>query len=98
LNELIDEAFKSLSTACNISSLHTSDEDLIKVTLKALHNHGVVIDVASLESWLTNNHWQETPINSVVTWAKAITTGGGVRLKHKNMAPTEEEVWQRLNA
>ena len=98
MNQLIEKAFKSLAVTCNISALHPSDEDRIKVTLKTLHKNGVAIDVTSLEQWLLKNNWQEKPVKNIVSWAKAVSTGGRVQLKHKNMAPTEKEVWQKLNA
>ncbi len=97
MNNLVEKALNSLNTL-NKSSLHPTDEDRIKVTLKALHKNEVEINLNELESWLIENNWQKKPIKSIVTWAEAITSGGRVQIKHKQMAPTEKEVWERINA
>lgn len=83
---------------CNITALHPSDEDLIKVTLKTLHKKHVPIDVNELKNWLINNNWQKNPVKNITTWAEAITTGGRVQIKHKNIAPTEDDIWNILNS
>ncbi|WP_444932067.1 DUF1889 family protein [Microbulbifer sp. SSSA002] len=98
MNQLIDKAFEYLTITCNTSSLHPNDEDRIKVTLRTLHKNKVSIDIASLEDLLKSNNWQDKTIKNVVKWAKAVTSGGGVKLKHKNMAPTEKELWKKLNS
>lgn len=81
MESLVEKAFESLTTTCNITFLHPSDEDRVKVTLKVLHKNGIEINVRELESWLVNNNWQAKPIKSVVSWAEAVTTGGRVQIK-----------------
>ena len=98
MNPLVEKAFESLSVICNTTALHPSDEDRIKVTLKVLHKNNVEIDVNELRSWLISNSWQVKPVKNVISWAEKITTGGRVQIKHKNMAPTENDIWQQLNA
>ncbi len=98
MNEILEKAFKSLSVTCNKTALHPNDEDRIKVTLRALQQNDVAIDVYSLESWLLENGWQQKPIKNIVSWATAVSNGGRVQLKNKATAPTEKEVWERLHA
>lgn len=98
MDNMLEKAFESLSLTCNKSGLHALDEDRIKVTLRALHKNGVPIDIQSLDAWLVDNNWQEKPRKSVISWAEAISSGGRVQVKHKENAPTEKEVWERLNA
>jgi len=98
MDKMLEKAFKSLSVTCNKSGLHALDEDRIKVTLRALHKNGVPIDIPSLEAWLVDDNWQQSPRNAIITWARAVSSGGRVQIKHKDSAPTEKEVWQRLSA
>jgi hypothetical protein len=98
MDPILIKALESLTITSNIVGLHTSDEDNIKVTLKVLHKKGISLPPQGIESWLLANKWQPNPIKSVVKWANTIGTGGGVRLKFKDSAPTENEVWTRLNA
>jgi hypothetical protein len=98
MNEILKKAFTSLSTTCNKTALHPNDEDRIKVTLRALHQNDIEIDVSSLQSWLLENGWQQKPVKNVVSWATAVSSGGRVQLKNKATALTEKEVWERLNA
>lgn len=98
MDKLLKKAFESLSVACNKSGLHVLDEDRIKVTLRALHKNGVPIDIPSLEAWLVEDNWQQTSRKAIISWAKAVSSGGRVQIKHKENAPTEKEVWERLNA
>lgn len=97
MDQLAVKAFQSLTNICNTTALHPNDEDRIKVTLKALHKNGVVINIAALENWLLNNSWQTKPIKSVTAWASEVATGGRVQLNNKQIAPTEKQVWERLN-
>ncbi|WP_132228429.1 hypothetical protein [Marichromatium gracile] len=96
MNHLLEKAFKSLSVTCNKSSLHALDEDRIKVTLRTLHNNGIEINPPDLESWLIENNWQKKPRSLIVTWAKSISDGSQVKIKNKESAPTEKEIWDRL--
>jgi glutamate-1-semialdehyde aminotransferase len=98
MNKLLIKALDSLTITSNTAGLHTSDEDTIKVTLKALYKNGIDLPPQDIEQWLLNNNWQKQPIKSVVKWASTIGTGGRVQLKFKQSAPTEKEVWARLNA
>lgn len=98
MNSIIKKAFESLTVTCKTTSLHPTDEDRIKVTLKALHKNGITIDTAILETWLSDNGWAQKPIKDIVKWASSVTTGGRVQLKSKVTAPNEKEVWKRLNA
>ena len=98
MNPLVKKAFESLAVTCNTTALHPSDEDRVKVTLKALHKNNVVIDVNELKSWLISSGWEGNPVKNITSWAEKITTGGRVQIKHKNMAPTENDIWKQLNA
>ncbi|WP_136255210.1 hypothetical protein [Onishia niordana] len=98
MDKMLEKAFESLSVSCNKSGLHALDEDNIKVTLRTLQKNGVPIDINSLDSWLVDNNWQQTPRKAIVFWAKAVSRGGRVQVKNKESAPTEKEVWERLNA
>lgn len=98
MNEIIEKAFNYLSKKCNKTVLHSNDEDLIKLTLRALHKNGVEIDLSSLQSWLSENGWQQKPVKNVVLWATAVSSGGRVRLKNNATALKEKEVWERLNS
>lgn len=97
MNDMLEKAFKSLSVLCNKSGLHPLDEDRIKVTLRALHKNGIPIDIQSLDAWLVDNNWQQAPRKSIIFWAEAVSSGGRVQLKNKDSAPTEKEIWARLN-
>lgn len=96
MNSLVEKAFRSLTTTCNITLLHPNDEDRIKVTLKALHNNDVRIDSSELEAWLVKEGWSPKPIKNVALWLRAIANGGRVQLKYKAMVKSEEEVWKKL--
>jgi len=98
MNELLDKALKLLSDVCNKSMLHVIDEDYIKVTLRVLHKKGVNLNSDKIEQWLVSDNWQPSPVKQVVSWAKSIKSGGRVQLKSKNTAPSEKEIWNRLNA
>jgi hypothetical protein len=98
MNEILERALKSLSVTCNKSMLHTSDEDRIKVTFRVLYKKGINLNANEIEEWLVAENWQSNPIKIVVKWAQAIDSGGRVQLKFKNMAPSEKEIWARLNA
>lgn len=98
MDPILIKALESLTITSNIAALHTSDEDTIKVTLKTLHKNGVGLPPQLIENWLLANKWQPNPIKSVVQWASTIDSGGSVRLKFKDSAPKEKEVWARLNA
>lgn len=95
---MLEKALESLSATCNKSALHPSDEDRIKVTLRILNKNGVAIDPVFIEKWLIANSWQATPVKNFVSWATAVAHGGRVQLKNKAMAPSESEIWKRLNA
>lgn len=98
MNVILKNAFTSLSNTCNKRALHPIDEDRIKVTLRALHQNSVEINASSLQSWLLENGWQQEPVRNIVSWATALSIGERVRLKNKATAPTENEVWERLNS
>jgi hypothetical protein len=98
MHPILEKALKLLSVTCSKSALHPSDEDRIKVTLRVLIKNGVAIAPAAIEQWLIANSWQAKPIKNIISWATAISNGGRVQLKNKTMAPTEKEVWQKLNA
>jgi len=98
MDNMLKKAFESLSLTCNKSGLHALDEDRIKVTLRALHKNGVPIDIQLLDAWLADHNWQKNPRKAVISWAEAVSSGGRVQVKHKESAPTEKEVWERLNA
>lgn len=98
MNDLLEKAFESLSITCNKSALHALDEDRIKVTLRTLYKNGVHIDIPSLEDWLIENDWQQKPRKFIIAWAEEVSDGGQVKIKNKESAPTEKEVWARLNA
>jgi|TARA_R110002072_G_scaffold100888_2_gene222343 hypothetical protein len=98
MDQMLEKAFESLSVSCNKSGLHALDEDKIKVTLRALHKNGVPIDIESLNTWLVDNNWQQTPRKAIIFWAKAVSSGGRVQVKNKDSALTEKEIWERLNA
>lgn len=98
MDEILDKAFKSLSTTCNTTALHPNDEDPIKMTLKTINKNGVAIDTDSLETWLIENRWQKSSIKNVIKWAEAISTGGRVQIKNKSIVQTEKKIWERLNA
>ena len=98
MNELLEKSFEALSISCNKSGLHTLDEDRIKLNLRVLHKNSVPINVVALELWLINNGWQPSSIKSIISWAKSISNGGRVQIKHKEHAPSEKEIWERLNA
>lgn len=98
MDQMLEKAFESLSVSCNKSGLHALDEDKIKVTLRALHKNGVPIDIESLNAWLVDNNWQQTPRKAIIFWAKAVSSGGRVQVKNKDSALTEKEIWERLNA
>jgi hypothetical protein len=97
MNQVLIKAFNSLTTTCNTTALHPSDEDRIKVTLKTLHKNGINIDDDSLENWLLENKWQKTPVKNVMKWAEAVSTGGRVQIKNKSMAQTEKQIWDKLS-
>lgn len=96
MNQFTEKAFESLTIACNTISLHSTDEDFIKVTLRVLHKKKVGVDINELEHWLICNDWKEKPTKSVVSWAEAVENGRRIQLKHKSMVPTEKEIWQKL--
>ena len=96
MTPLTIKALEYLTERCNITMLHTSDEDIIKVTLRALHKQGEVLNASAIEQWALKNNWQSTPVKNLSKWAKAIGSGGRVQLKYKNMAPTEKEILSRL--
>jgi len=98
MNSILEKALKSLSITCNLTALHPSDEDSIKITFKTLHKNGVLLEAGEIENWLVQNNWQASPIKSAISWVQAISSGGRVQIKHKSNAPTEKEVWSRLNA
>ena len=97
MNNLVEKSLQRLSVQCNKSALHPMDEDKIKVTLKTLYKHNVEINVNEIESWLVENNWKNMPVKNFTKWANTITTGGRVQIKHKQMAPSEKKVWQKLN-
>ncbi len=97
MNSLLLKALTSLSSTCNKSSLHAVDEDRIKVTFRAIHKNKVPVNPAEIEQWLLSNNWQPKPVESIVTWAKTISSGGKLPLKNKDLVPTEKEVWAKLN-
>ena len=92
MDQMLEKAFESLSVSCNKSGLHALDEDKIKVTLRALHKNGVPIDIESLNTWLVDNNWQQTPRKAIIFWAKAVSSGGRVQVKNKDSALTEKEI------
>ncbi|WP_337879317.1 hypothetical protein [Rheinheimera sp.] len=98
MDPILIKALESLTITSNIAALHASDEDTIKVTLKTLHKNDVGLPPQLIENWLLANKWQPNPIKCVVQWASTIGSGGSVRLKFKDRAPKEKEVWARLNA
>lgn len=92
MSPLVEEALKSLTTSCNISALHVRDEDQVKLTLKALHKHGEILDPTEIESWVLANNWQPKPAKSITTWAKKIASKGRVQLKNKSFLKKEKEI------
>lgn len=98
MNELLEKAFEKLSISCNKPGLHTLDEDKIKLNLRVLHKNNVPINVVALELWLVEKGWQPSSIKSIISWAKSISNGGRVQIKHKEYAPSEKEIWDRINA
>ena len=98
MDKLVEKAFTSLSDTCNKESLHVSDEDKIKVTLKVLCKKKVPIDIDALEDFLVDKGWQDKPIRDVLKWAEALKCGGRVQLKFKQMAPSEQQVLDAFNA
>lgn len=92
MTPFIEEALKLLTSRCNLSGLHSNDEDLIKVTLRALKKQGEIIDPAAIEQWALSNNWQPKPLKDLISWASAVSSGGRVQLKFKAMAPTEKEI------
>jgi len=98
MNKVVEKAFKSLSTTCNKSALHSYDEDSIKMMLKTIHKNDIEIDVDTLQSWLIENSWQEKPIKNVIKWAETISNGGRVQIKNKSIAQTEKQIWEKINS
>lgn len=98
MERILEKALESLSATCNKLGLHALDEDRIKVTLRTLHKNGIPIDIPSLDAWLVVNNFQKAPRKAIISWAKEISSGGRVQIKNKENAPTEREVWARLNA
>jgi hypothetical protein len=98
MNPILEKALKSLSATCNKSALHPNDEDRIKVTLRTLSKNGVIVDANAIAKWLQANSWQEKPVKNIFFWATTISSGGRVQLKNKIIAPTEKEIWEKLNS
>jgi hypothetical protein len=96
MNEIFKKAFNDLSIICNQTILHPNDEDQIKVTLSVLHKKNIEIDLSKLNSWLSENGWEEKAVRNIISWATAIYSGSKVHLNNKATAPTENEVWERL--
>ena len=96
MDNLLQIATSSLSLTCNTGSLHPSDTDRIKITLKALYHNKVSIEPELLESQLTERGWNHKEIIKVKNWAEAIQSGRKVLIKHKSSAPKERDVWAKL--
>ncbi len=97
MTPLVEKALEYLSVTCNKAGLHPLDEDNIKVTLRALHKKGEILDAQEIRSWVTGNGWSSMPAKDVSQWAGNIARGGRVQLKNKMMAPTEKDVLRRIN-
>jgi len=96
MSPLIKKALESLAEDCNKSALHIMDEDLIKVTFKALYKNGEILDFYEIHQWAITNGWAPIPAKDLSHWSKVISSGKRVQLKYKDEAPTEKEVLAKL--
>jgi len=98
MSPLVEEALKHLTANCNISVLHIFDEDQVKLTLKALHKHGEILDSDAIEAWVLAHHWKANPAKSIAAWARTIASNGQVRLKYRAYFSNEQEIIRQLQA
>jgi len=96
MSPFVEESLKYLTERVNLSGLHSNDEDTIKVTLRVIKNQGETLDPGEIESWALSNNWQPKPLKNLVNWATAVSAGGRVQLKFKNMAPSEAQILNRI--
>lgn len=98
MSPLVNQAMATLTVICNTSGLHPTDEDNVKMYLKALHKHGEDINPAELKMLAEANNWEKQPVKQLTKWAETISTGGRVVIKHKAHVQTEKQIIAHLNS
>lgn len=96
MTPFIEESLQYLTGVCNTTALHVSDEDVVKVVLRALYKKGEPLDSDEINLWASSNGWQLKPSKSLTEWVSKIASGGRVQLKFKASAPTEKQVLDRI--
>jgi hypothetical protein len=96
ISPLIESALEELTIVCNKSALHVLDEDKIKSTLKALYEHGEILNSSAMYSWLLEHKWSQRPAKFVAKIATNISVGEQVRFKQKYYIEPKESIIQRL--
>jgi len=96
MTPFVEESLKYLTERVNLSGLHSNDEDAIKVTLRVIKKQREILNPKEIETWAIANKWQAKPVKDLVSWVTAISSGGRVQLKFKEMAPSEKDVLNRI--
>ena len=98
MSPLVTQAMATLTVTCNLSFLHPTDEDNVKLHLKALHKYGETIVPTELKLFAESHGWQKEPVKQLSKWAETISTGGRVVIKHKSHAQTEKQIIDHLKS
>lgn len=96
MHQYLQNALESLSKACNRSGLHPVDEASIKRHLRVLKQHDIPLDVKEIEIWLRAHGWQDKPTLAVVRWARTLSEGGRVQIKHASHLVSEADIWVKI--
>jgi hypothetical protein len=96
MSPLVNQAMATLTVICNKSGLHPTDEDNVKMHLKALHKHGEVLNPTELKLFAEANGWEKEPVKQLFKWAEAISSGSRVVIKHKAHVQTEKQIIAHL--
>ncbi len=97
MHNTLEQALKYLTSIVNIQLLHVTDEDRIKVVLRALKRNDIGLPQSAIKRWLDENNWDNKSRDDFLKWAKAIESGGSVRLSNTQRAPSEKDVWQKIS-
>lgn len=96
MSPLVTQAMETLTVTCNLSSLHSIDEDRIKIYLKTLYQHGEEIDSTEIRIFAESKGWQKEPLKKITKYAESISNGRRVVIKHKDHTQTGKQIIDHL--